>query len=103
MEKAKGDIFLFLNNDVKVIAPEWMTRLAEKAVRKGIGVVGGLLLYEDGTIQHAGVVAGMGGWGDHVFKGMQPVHYGSPFVSPMVTRNVTAVTGSLHGQFPERP
>ncbi len=94
MEKAKGDIFLFLNNDVKVIAPEWMTRLAEKAVRKGIGVVGGLLLYEDGTIQHAGVVAGMGGWGDHVFKGMQPVHYGSPFVSPMVTRNVTAVTGA---------
>ena len=36
----------------------------------------------------------MGGWGDHVFKGMEPVHYGTPFVSPMVTRNVTAVTGA---------
>lgn len=36
----------------------------------------------------------MGGWGDHVYKGMPPVHYGSPFVSPMVTRNVTAVTGA---------
>lgn len=94
MEHAKGDVFIFLNNDVKVIEKEWMRRLVEKAVRKEIGVVGALLLYEDGTIQHAGVVAGMGGWGDHVFKGMQPVHYGSPFISPMVTRNVTAVTGA---------
>lgn len=91
---AKGDIFLFLNNDVEVIEGEWMTRLAEKAVQEKVGVVGGLLLYEDGTIQHGGVVAGMGGWADHVFKGMNPVHYGSPFVSPVVTRNVTAVTGA---------
>lgn len=94
MRKAEGEVFIFLNNDVEIIEGEWMRRLAEKAVRKGIGAVGGLLLYEDGTIQHAGVVAGMGGWGDHVFKGMQPVHYGSPFISPMVTRNVTAVTGA---------
>ena len=36
----------------------------------------------------------MGGWADHVFKGMKPQHYGSPFVSPMVTRNVSAVTGA---------
>ena len=50
------------------------------------------LLYEDNTIQHARVVIGMGGWADHVFKGMKPQHYGSPFVSPMVTRNVSAVT-----------
>lgn len=91
---AKGDLFIFMNNDMDVIAPDWMDRLAEKAMRKGIGVVGGLLLYEDGTIQHAGVVSGMGGWADHVFKGMKPVHYGSPFISPMVTRNVTAVTGA---------
>ncbi|MBS5214413.1 MAG: glycosyltransferase [Clostridiales bacterium] len=91
---AKGDLFIFMNNDMDVITPDWMERLAEKAMRKGTGVVGGLLLYEDGTIQHAGVIAGMGGWADHVFKGMKPVHYGSPFISPMVTRNVTAVTGA---------
>lgn len=91
---AKGDVFLFLNNDVEVISGDWLTRLAEKTVQDKVGVVGALLLYEDGTIQHGGVVAGMGGWADHVFKGMQPVHYGSPFVSPMVTRNVTAVTGA---------
>lgn len=91
---AKGDVFLFMNNDMDVITPDWMERLTEKVMRRGTAVAGGLLLYEDGTIQHAGVVAGMGGWADHVFKGMKPVHYGSPFLSPMVTRNVTAVTGA---------
>lgn len=92
--KAKGDVFIFMNNDMKVISSQWMTRLVEKAIRPDCGVVGGLLLYEDNTIQHAGVVSGMGGWADHVFKGMAPVHYGSPYLSPMVTRNVTAVTGA---------
>ena len=94
MTKAKGDVYIFLNNDIEIIAGEWMTRLAENVVRPEIGVAGGLLLYEDGTIQHAGVVPGMKGWAEHVFKGMKPVHYGSPFVSPMVTRNVSAVTGA---------
>ena len=94
MQFATGDVYVCLNNDVEVIEPEWLTRLVEKAVRKDVGVVGGLLLYEDNTIQHAGVVIGMGGWADHVFKGMKPQHYGSPFVSPMVTRNVSAVTGA---------
>ncbi len=94
MRHAKGNVYIFLNNDTVVITPDWMERLAEKAVRKDTGVVGPLLLYEDNTIQHAGIVVGIGGWADHVFKGMQPVHYGAPFVSPMVTRNVTAVTGA---------
>jgi len=52
------------------------------------------LLYEDGAIQHAGVVVGLGGWADHVYKGNKPIHFGSPYVSPMVKRNVLAVTGS---------
>ena len=81
-----ADVYVFLNNDVKVISEQWLTRLAEKAMRDDVGVVGGLLLYEDDTIQHAGVVVGMGGWAEHVFKGMAPVHYGSPYISPMVTR-----------------
>ena len=91
---ADGDVIIFLNNDTLVITPDWMERLSEKALRDETGCVGPLLLYEDGTIQHAGVVVGMGGWADHLFKGMQPVHYGAPFISPMVTRNVTAVTGA---------
>jgi GT2 family glycosyltransferase len=94
MQNAKGDVFVFLNNDVEVLTPDWLVRLAENALRPGIGAVGGLLLYPDGTIQHAGVVVGLGGWADHVFKGIRPVHYGSPYVSPVLSRNVLAVTGA---------
>lgn len=92
---AKGDVYVFMNNDMKLITPDWLERLAEKAMRDDVGIVGGLLLYEDDTIQHAGVVVGIQGWADHIYKGMKPVHYGSPYVSPMVTRNVTACTGAL--------
>ena len=91
---ASGEIFVFLNNDTLIISPDWLERLAENALRHDIGVVGGLLLYPDNTIQHAGVVVGMGGWADHVFKGMNPIHYSSPFVSPVLSRDVLAVTGA---------
>lgn len=94
IEHASGDVFIFMNNDMEVITADWMERLAENALRKEVGVAGPLLLYEDGTIQHAGVVIGIGGWADHIFKGMKPEHYGSPYLSPMVTRNVLAVTGA---------
>lgn len=95
MREASGDVYIFMNNDMKVITSDWIERLVEKACQEHVGVVGGLLLYEDGTIQHAGVVVGIGGWADHTFKGMEPVHQASPFVSPMVTRDVTACTGAL--------
>lgn len=91
---ACGDVFIFLNNDTQVISEDWMERLSENAWRNDTGVVGALLLYPDQTIQHAGVVVGIGDWADHIFKGMQPSHYGSPYVSPMVSRNVLAVTGA---------
>ncbi|MDO5151349.1 MAG: glycosyltransferase, partial [Oscillospiraceae bacterium] len=95
IREANGDVYIFMNNDMSIISPEWMERLVEKAVQPENGVVGGLLLYEDNTIQHAGVVVGICGYADHVYKGMNPVHYGSPYISPMVTRNVTACTGAL--------
>jgi len=94
MEQSSGDVFVFLNNDTAVISADWLTRMAEKALRDKTGTVGALLLYEDGTIQHAGVVVGMGGWADHVFKGSGPDHYGSPYISPVITRNVLASTGA---------
>lgn len=95
IREAKGDVFIFMNNDMEIITPDWMTRLVEQALQPDIGVVGGLLLYEDNTIQHAGVVVGICGYADHIYKGCKPVHYGSPFISPMVKRNVMACTGAL--------
>lgn len=94
IEHANGDVFIFLNNDTTVISSDWIERLANDALRDDIGAAGPLLLYQDNTIQHAGVVIGMNGWADHVFKGMQPIHFGAPYVSPMVSRNVLAVTGA---------
>lgn len=89
-----ADVFVFLNNDTLVITPDWLERLAENAMREEIGAVGALLLYEDNTIQHAGVVVGMNEYADHVFKGLTTGFYGSPYISPMVSRNVLAVTGA---------
>lgn len=94
VSRAKGNVFVFLNNDTLVLSEDWLERLVENCLRPDIGFVGAHLRYEDGTIQHAGVVVGFGGWADHVFKGMQPIHFGAPFVSPMVSRNVLAVTGA---------
>ncbi|KRE86372.1 hypothetical protein ASG89_10165 [Paenibacillus sp. Soil766] len=91
---SSGEVFVFLNNDTVILTDDWLSRLAEKTLQNGVGTVGALLLFEDKTIQHAGVVIGMGGWADHIFKGQQPIHYGSPFISPAVVRNVSASTGA---------
>jgi GT2 family glycosyltransferase len=92
--QADGEVFVFLNNDTEVLDGDWLRRLCENALRPNIGVVGPLLLYPDGTIQHAGVVVGMGGWADHVFKALQPAHMQVLYTSPVMRRNVLAVTGA---------
>ena len=94
IDEAKGEVFIFLNNDTEVITENWIEKLAGDALRPEVGVVGPLLLYKDGLIQHAGVGVGLGGWADELFKGAKPIHQASPFVSPMVKRNVLAVTGA---------
>lgn len=92
--QARGDVLVFLNNDTEVIEGDWLQRLVENAMRRDVGVCGPLLLYGDRTIQHAGVVLGMGGWADHVFKGEVPQHNQNLFVSPVLQRQVLAVTGA---------
>lgn len=93
--QATGNLLVFLNNDTTVITSDWMERLAEYAFLPEVGVVGALLLYPDNTIQHDGVVVGMGGWADHVYKGQKLDHYAAwGYVSPCLTRNVLAVTGA---------
>jgi GT2 family glycosyltransferase len=92
--EARGEVLVFLNNDTEIIDGDWLDRLVDVALRPDIGVCGPLLLYGDMTIQHAGVVVGMGGWADHVFKGLPPTHVQDCFTSPMMRRNVLAVTGA---------
>ncbi|MFZ3126041.1 MAG: glycosyltransferase [Acidovorax sp.] len=92
--QARGQVLVFLNNDTEVISPDWLLRLAEYALLPDVATVGPLLLYPDHTIQHAGVVVGMGGWADHVFKTEPVRHYPTPFISSVVPRNVLANTGA---------
>jgi len=66
-ELAKGKYLLLLNNDTEVITPEWMEGLLGYAQQKEIGAVGCKLLYENDTIQHVGVVVGLGGVAAHAF------------------------------------
>jgi len=66
---ASGDYILFLNNDVEVIHTDWLTTMVSYVQQERIGAVGCKLLYPDDTIQHAGVIVGLGGVAGHTFVG----------------------------------
>lgn len=90
---AKGEILVFLNNDVEIVSENWLSELASWACRPEIGCVGALLLYPNGKVQHAGVTLGIGGVGAHVFRGKAPTsNLADP--GPYTLRNVSAVTGA---------
>ena len=91
---AAGDVLVFMNNDMEVIAADWLDWLAGYALQPEIGVVGAQLIREDETLQHAGVVLGLGGWCDHIFDRQPPSLLSTAFVPPGLIRNVSAVTGA---------
>ncbi len=66
---ASGDYFLLLNNDTEIIGENCIRELLGVCMREDVGAVGAKLLYEDDTIQHAGVVVGFGGTAGHAFIG----------------------------------
>ncbi len=68
-EHAKGDFLVLLNNDTEVISADWLEGMMEQAQRPSVGVAGVKLLYPNDTIQHAGVIMGIGGAASHVFVG----------------------------------
>jgi GT2 family glycosyltransferase len=68
---ARGEYYLFLNNDTEVLSGDWMTLMVEQAQRRSIGAVGAKLLYADGRVQHAGVVIGIGGMAGHAFRNFE--------------------------------
>jgi len=90
---ANSEVLLFLNNDTEVINSDWLERMLEHAWRKEIGAVGAKLYYPDGTIQHAGVVIGIGGVAGHAFRGVDGEAYGYAGRLKII-QNVSAVTGA---------
>ncbi len=90
---ASGEIFVFLNNDTEALGPEWLEELVGWAERPEVGIVGARLIRPDGTIQHAGLIIGLGGHGSHVFDGGREDQTG-PFGSPDWYRDYQAITGA---------
>ena len=93
VEKAKGDILLFSNNDIEARLPGWLYAMLGHATREDVGAVGARLLYPDGGIQHAGVVVGLGGIAGHVLRGL-PGSYPGYNSMAIQTRNCSVVTGA---------
>lgn len=90
---ATGPYLCLLNNDTEVIDPTWLRELMAHAVRPEVGAVGARLLYPDRTIQHAGVVIGLGNAAGHAHRGLAEGQPGY-FAQALVTRGATAVTAA---------
>ena len=65
---AHGQYLLLLNNDVEVINGDWLTQMVGECSQPGVGICGAMLYYPDDTVQHAGVVTGLGGYAGHSHK-----------------------------------
>jgi GT2 family glycosyltransferase len=66
--KAEGDILLFLNNDIEILESDWLSEMVSQSLRTEIGCVGAKLVYPDNSIQHGGVIVGLGGVAGHSHK-----------------------------------
>jgi GT2 family glycosyltransferase len=91
--EARGEVLVFLNNDIEVLAQEWLEELVSQACRPDVGAVGALLLFPDETVQHAGVVLGIDGWAGHAHKGFPAMAYGYVGRASLIS-NFSAVTGA---------
>ncbi|MCZ8314953.1 glycosyltransferase [Phreatobacter sp.] len=91
--KARGDLLCLLNDDVEILEPGWLREMVSLAVRPEIGCVGAKLLYPDGSLQHGGVVLGIGGVAGHAFK-HTPAGEPGHFWHLGLRRTVSAVTAA---------
>ncbi len=92
-ESAKGDLFLFLNNDTEFMEDTALRQLAVSVSKPGVGAAGAMLYYGDSTIQHGGVIIGMGGFAAHALWSLtdrDEKYY--PF--SLCEREMSAVTGA---------
>ena len=90
---ARGEVLLFLNNDIEVIEPEWLDEMVECLSFSQTGIVGARLLYPDGSLQHAGVIVGLGEAAGHWYVADQADSPG-PMGRLAVRQTLGAVTGA---------
>ncbi len=93
VSEAKGELIALLNNDVEATHSGWLAMMAGQALRPEIGAVGAKLLFEDGTIQHGGVLLGIGGIAGHAHKYLDSDDEGYQ-MRLRVAHNLSAVTAA---------
>ncbi len=91
--QARGEILALLNNDLEIIHSDWLKEMVSHALRPEVGAVGAKLYYSNNTIQHAGVIVGLGGLAGHGFKFL-PRQFAGYYWKPFLTQNYSAVTGA---------
>lgn len=93
VQATDAPLVAFLNNDTEVISPRWLDEMVGWIEQPGVGAVGAKLYFENGTVQHAGVVLGIGGVATHGHKGAPhdaPGYHGLLHC----VRDTSAVTGA---------
>ena len=92
-KSANGEILGLLNNDLEVISPEWLSEMVSIALQPDTGAVGARLWYPNDTLQHGGVIIGLGGVAAHSHKHLPRNEYGY-FCRARLTQNFSAVTAA---------
>lgn len=93
LKYATGEYYVLLNNDIEVITPEWMEIMLGYCQREDVGIVGAKLYYPDNTVQHAGVVIGVGGFAGHILTQSERKDTGY-FGRLQAIQDVSAVTAA---------
>lgn len=91
--RAKGEILCLMNNDIEILTPDWLEEMASFAVLPEVGAVGARLWYPDGTLQHAGVILGLGGVAGHPHSRLPRGHTGY-FGRAVLHQSLSAVTAA---------
>lgn len=93
IRQSNGEYIILLNNDTEIITDDWLQEMLGVCQRKDVGIVGAKLYYPDDTVQHAGVVIGLGGIAGHIFNGLgrkEPGYY----TKALIKQDVSAVTAA---------
>ena len=91
--QARGEVIGLINNDIEVISSGWLREMVSHCLRPEIGCVGAKLYYADDTIQHGGVIVGIGGVAGHSHKYF-PADSAGYFRRLFLTQNLSAVTAA---------
>lgn len=90
---AEGEYYIFLNNDTEILTPDWIEEMLSICQQKDVGIVGAKLYYPDDTIQHAGVILGLGTIAGHLFV-KEPGQISGYMGRACTMQNLSAVTAA---------